>query len=420
MPPKISKNDISHPSPLLTPLHAHHQYTNPSTHSLHKPSTDSAIHLQNHHASSSPTAGAGGAGSPLSPSSSPAIPAFSAGRFDSSASVAGGPLDPKLLKAKLPPPRLSLRQYQSFVQALGVYRRQVEALAKAGETFARALEELADFVPAAQIRRPHVVGDLDFLIDSTHLISNAHQIYAEDLEREFETPLTENLQEIRARTAHTQAENKPRILELVDRLHLEEKQHGLGKKKQRDMNALQSSLNARMSIAEEIKRLTVENQTIHDTLAHASMSYILETSAAGVRAELQTYDTVYEGLKKLGAFADPEGSGGAAAASQQQQQQYANHHHQPTRRGAGAEGRGGSGGGGGMAGYAYQHQQQQQQQQHSSRQQHHGHHHHHHQRALPKVPESGNEDEGTWNGQEGEDDIDMEYVRNAIRNLGGD
>ncbi|KAJ3057202.1 hypothetical protein HK102_011085, partial [Quaeritorhiza haematococci] len=63
-----------------------------------------------------------------------------------------------------------------------------------------------------------------------------------------------------------------------------------------------------MSLADEIKRLSVENQTIHDTLSHGAMEYILENCAHGVRAELETYDKMMEGLKKLGAY-QPETGG---------------------------------------------------------------------------------------------------------------
>ena len=54
-----------------------------------------------------------------------------------------------------------------------------------------------------------------------------------------------------------------------------------------------------MAIADEIKRLTVENQTLHDTLSHQNVEYILENCASGVRAELETYETIMEGLKKV-------------------------------------------------------------------------------------------------------------------------
>ncbi|KNC98954.1 uncharacterized protein SPPG_05913 [Spizellomyces punctatus DAOM BR117] len=298
MPPKplrISKQDISNPTPLLSAEQAQAAAAmgdvlkHPTHHFQRRDGGDSGISLDEKRAHMGQHA----------------IAPFSAGRFDSSASVAGGPNDPRVIKARLPPPRLTMRQYQSFVQALAVYRRQVQALAAASETFVRALEDLAEFVPAAHIRRPHVVGDLDFLIDSTHLIANAHQIWAESLEREFEAPLTQNIQNIMTRVTSRQNENKDQINKLVERLHQEEdKSYKLGKKKQRDIKALQSSLNVRMSIADEIKRLTVENQTLHDTLSHHNMEFILENCASGVRGELQNYETIYEGLKKLGAYSD--------------------------------------------------------------------------------------------------------------------
>ncbi|KAJ3033310.1 hypothetical protein HDV00_006500, partial [Rhizophlyctis rosea] len=275
MPPskssgRISKSDISSPTPLNPALIA----------------ADSGISL------TEAVREAASAGAP-------AITPFSAGRFDASASVAGGPSDPRLLRSKMDPQKLTMRQYQSFLQALAVYRRQVLALAAASETFVRALEELSDCVPAARITKPHVVGDLDFMIDSTHLIANAHQTWADTLERDFETPLAQNITQIMNTVKLRQVENKAKIDGLVGQLHREEDvSYKMGKKKQRDLASLQSSLNQRMAIADEIKRLTVENQTLHDTLSHQNVEYVLENCASGVRAELETYETIMEGLKK--------------------------------------------------------------------------------------------------------------------------
>ncbi|KAJ3057203.1 hypothetical protein HK102_011086 [Quaeritorhiza haematococci] len=171
----------------------------------------------------------------------PAIEPFSNGRFDSSASVAGGPNDPRMIRANQPPPTLTLRQFQSFVQALGAFRRQVQAMSAASETFVRALEEMAEYVPAAELSKPYVVGDLDFLIDSTHLIANAHQIWAESLERDFEAPLMAKISDICKQVKITQQDNKNKINQLVEQLHKEEdSSYKLGKKKQRDLVTLQT------------------------------------------------------------------------------------------------------------------------------------------------------------------------------------
>jgi hypothetical protein len=56
-----------------------------------------------------------------------------------------GPADPRHSMPK--DQTLTLRQYQSFIQATSVYRRQIQAMAGATETFVRALQELSDCVP---------------------------------------------------------------------------------------------------------------------------------------------------------------------------------------------------------------------------------------------------------------------------------
>ncbi|KAI8809924.1 hypothetical protein BJ742DRAFT_216311 [Cladochytrium replicatum] len=197
-----------------------------------------------------------------------------------------------------------MQQFQSFVQAVAAFRRQLASMSAAAETFVRALEELSEFVPAAEINDPHVVGDLDFLIDSTHLIANSHQIWAEMIERDFEAPLTSHVYETAQRAAKIREENTARIQGSLESIYSEEESSSKrGRKKNKgDFTSLEKSLEYRMGLADEIKRLTLENQTIHDTLSHDSMEPILQHCAAGVRSELETYERVMEGLKKLGAY----------------------------------------------------------------------------------------------------------------------
>ncbi|EGF82877.1 hypothetical protein BATDEDRAFT_86391 [Batrachochytrium dendrobatidis JAM81] len=240
----------------------------------------------------------------LQPMAHAAITPFSAGRFDISASIAGGPLDPRRQKLSDAPPTLNLRQYQSFTQAVAVYRRQIQAMAAATDTFVRALEELSDCVPAAQLSNASVVADLDFFIDSTQLLVNTHQIWASTIEKEIEEPLFGNIETIIAKVKTQQVDNKSRIQGLINELHSEEdKSYKMKKKKQRDLAMLQDSLNVRVSLADEIKRLSIENETLYDTLSHEDMENILNLISRGVVAELETYDTIMEGFHKIGSAA---------------------------------------------------------------------------------------------------------------------
>lgn len=76
------------------------------------------------------------------------IAPFTAGRFDVSASVVGSPMDPRVSQSNSQSLKtLSLRQFQSFLQAACVYRRQIQAMAASTDAFVRALQELSDTVP---------------------------------------------------------------------------------------------------------------------------------------------------------------------------------------------------------------------------------------------------------------------------------
>ncbi|KAJ1530120.1 hypothetical protein HK096_008312, partial [Nowakowskiella sp. JEL0078] len=86
--------------------------------------------------------------------SAAAITSFGSGRFDTSASIAGSPLDPRMQNRE--PQKLTMQQFQNFIQAVGGFRRQLVAMGLAAEMFVRSLEEMSDFVPAADIKKPHI------------------------------------------------------------------------------------------------------------------------------------------------------------------------------------------------------------------------------------------------------------------------
>ena len=80
--------------------------------------------------------------------------------LDISASIAGGPMDPRSYSQSNSNPKfgerfLSLRQYQNFVQAAASYRHQMEAMANVTDTFVRALNELAECIPTGKKKTSH-------------------------------------------------------------------------------------------------------------------------------------------------------------------------------------------------------------------------------------------------------------------------
>ncbi len=85
------------------------------------------------------------------------------------------------------------------------------------------------------------MADLDYLITSTHLISNAHQQWAEQLESRVEQPLNNRLFSVEDISKNQQIANTERVNILVNQLQMEEtNSYKLGKKKQRDLATLQN------------------------------------------------------------------------------------------------------------------------------------------------------------------------------------
>ncbi|KAJ3385586.1 hypothetical protein HDU92_002973 [Lobulomyces angularis] len=223
--------------------------------------------------------------------------------FDASASQVGGPQDPRVIKALKPPQLLTARQLQSFVQAVGAFQRQIQAMGAAAEMFVRSCESLKECVPASNIRDQKCIEDLDFLIDSTHLISNSHQIWSSNLKTEFEKPLLNHLADIQKQAESIEIENKVKVDDLTLKLHKEEENsYKLGRKNKRGVESLQNSLQVRMDLAKEIKRLSMESQTVQDSLCASSLEFVLKRCSIGVTKELEAYEVIMEGLKKLGGY----------------------------------------------------------------------------------------------------------------------
>ncbi|RKP02588.1 hypothetical protein CXG81DRAFT_17728 [Caulochytrium protostelioides] len=288
------------------------------------------------------------------------IPGF----FDASASVVGTPADPRIQAAASGQFNFTMRQYQAFVQAVGAYKRQIQQMSLATESFVAALEGLNEMArnahanagaghsaggsavgadgsggprgyldgtdgplpgtPASQtgstVTPPpflsHTARDLELLIDTTHLVSNAHSILAEQFERDFEVPLTKQVMKTLTDVKLRQRENKLVINELATQLQREEEAaHKRAKKKIRDPAALQNSLNVRMSLAADIKHLTLESEHLQDQLAAKSLQFVIASCGGGARALLDMYDRINEGLKKLGAYEAALNDGGSSSSS---------------------------------------------------------------------------------------------------------
>jgi hypothetical protein len=234
---------------------------------------------------------------------------FAVGRHDVSVSVVGTPLDPRINQPKQQK-TLSFMQYQTFVQSLSAYKRQIQAMAAATETFVRQLQDFSDCVPQAKIQDSLLVADLDFLIDSSQLLSNAHITWANMLEREVEEPLIASLHEIPIMAKQKQEQNKLKIQKCIQQLHSEEdSSYKLKKKKTRDLQVLQQSLNVRMALADEIKRLSMENDSILNNLSQEHVIFILSLLQKTVESKLECYETIQEGFNKIGTVMDSKQTG---------------------------------------------------------------------------------------------------------------
>lgn len=153
---------------------------------------------------------------------------------------------------------------------------------------------------------PLALSDLDFLIDSSQLMANAHQNWASMLERDVEEPLIAGLTEIPRLAKRKQQENTQKIEHLIQQLHSEEDtSYKMKKKKTRDLQHLHQvilinqSLNIRMGLADEIKRLSIQNETISDSLAQERVPFILQLLSKAVDSKLETFETIQEGFNKV-------------------------------------------------------------------------------------------------------------------------
>jgi hypothetical protein len=227
------------------------------------------------------------------PKKNPLIP-FAVGRHDVSVSVVGGPQDPRTYEPNVLK-TLSYRQFQTFVQALCSYKKQIQTLAMVTETLVQQLQEMADCVPQANIKEPYLIADLDFMIDSSQLMANAYLTWAINLEKDVEESLLNTLESLPAKAVVTKEENKQKIKHLIHSLHLEEEKS----LKVKELNKVQTSLNKRMQMADEIKRLNNENEQVLNELSQGNIPLLLKNVSKLVEVKLEAFETIQEGFHKV-------------------------------------------------------------------------------------------------------------------------
>lgn len=196
------------------------------------------------------------------------------------------------------PASLTLRQYSALIQGFVSFKRQILALSSASQSLVRELQEVIDVtVPG--------MPELNFLTDSIQLLSNTFTDWGTSLEREVEIPLLQDFKELTDCGKSTQDNNQKKLSALMGMLQKEEDiSYQLGKKKQRDFETLQSSLNRRVVISNEISRLQKLNQTLMDDLTVERVDKILSIACNGIRPEMEAFAMIHEGLTKLSSSID--------------------------------------------------------------------------------------------------------------------
>lgn len=162
---------------------------------------------------------------------------FSFGRFDVSVSEIGGPNDRRQSKIEAKK-EMTMLQIQNFKAAITTYRKQILLMSNASNAMVKVLQDLADCVPQARIRDVKMVGKLDFFIDSSQLMSNAHQTWGDTLRCEVEHPINLLLDEISSLSNGQRLANRQKIDFLMHKLHSEEVQ-SLKMKRNRVVDAVE-------------------------------------------------------------------------------------------------------------------------------------------------------------------------------------
>jgi hypothetical protein len=200
------------------------------------------------------------------------------------------------------PASLTLRQYSALIQGLVSFKRQILALSSAAQSLVRELQEVVDVtVPD--------MAELNFLTDSIQLLCNTFTNWGPGVEREVEIPILQDFKELTSSGKSIQDNNSKKLSALMGMLQKEEDvSYQLGKKKQRDFETLQSSLNRRVVISNEISRLQKENENLMDDLTAERANKVLSIVINGIRPELEAFAMIHEGLTKLSIELDIKGN----------------------------------------------------------------------------------------------------------------
>lgn len=200
------------------------------------------------------------------------------------------------------PASLTLRQYSALIQGLVSFKRQILAMSLASQSLVRELQEVID-VTAPDME------ELNFLTDSIQLVSNTFTDWGNALERQVEIPFLTDFKELTSSGKSIQDNNLKKLDALMGMLQKEEDiSYQLGKKKQRNFETLQSSLNRRVVISNEIARLQKENETLMDDLTAERANKVLSIAINGIRPQLEAFAMIHEGLTKLSGSIDIKGN----------------------------------------------------------------------------------------------------------------
>ena len=145
-----------------------------------------------------------------------------------------------------------------------------------------------------------MIKSLDFFIDSSTLLANAHGNWADVLERDVKIPMINGFTAIPLMAKEIQSKNQLKIDHMIKTLKEEELAcYKLKKKFFKDKEAIKKSEHIQSRLSQEIQRAKAMNDAVPNNLAHDQVPNILNLLAKAVNAQLETAETISEGFQKV-------------------------------------------------------------------------------------------------------------------------
>ncbi|KAI9141957.1 hypothetical protein BKA69DRAFT_352491 [Paraphysoderma sedebokerense] len=195
---------------------------------------------------------------------------------------------------------MNLIQYSDLVKASRDLRHSLHLVSQTANTLSRVLNSIRHCRTSEQAIPQEQYANMSYFVDVCKLLGSTHQNLGDAVWRELETPLLKDLEQVNVAALSVQRENEQKLTTLSKELKAtEQKSQKQRKNKNRDLVGFQQTIAHLNNLAQEIKRLELNNVACGDDIAEKRLGFVFDKCEHAVTNQVEGYMNVGEGLKQL-------------------------------------------------------------------------------------------------------------------------